>query len=163
MIYRLIKQDDTWMDTLSVSILNEIISLYAIIWQNARAFHWNVKWPHFSEYHEFFWEIYNYLSERIDDLAERIKALDGAPFCKYSQYLEATSLIKKQFNIDIIEREFSKDMMTALMEDFEVLSYTLWEKIKLIEKDNVSQDLLIQEKYEIDKFLWKLRAFSEEK
>ena len=53
-------------------------------------------------------------------------------------------------------------MMTALMEDFEVLSYTLWEKIKLIEKDNVSQDLLIQEKFEIDKFLWKLRAFSEE-
>jgi starvation-inducible DNA-binding protein len=47
-------------------------SLYQI---KLKQFHWNVKGPQFSQYHELFEEMYISLTEVIDDTAERIRAL----------------------------------------------------------------------------------------
>ena len=55
----------------------------------AHGFHWNVKGPLFSQFHEFFGEIYEDANDAIDPLAENIRKLNfDAPF-QLSQFMES--------------------------------------------------------------------------
>lgn len=52
-----------------------------IMYFKAHAAHWNVEGPMFSQYHEFFGDLYDELYGSVDDIAEHIRAIDGfAPF-----------------------------------------------------------------------------------
>ena len=66
--------------------LNELLSNYAIFYQNARGFHWNIKGEKFFELHLKFEELYNDLLIKIDEVAERILTLGYAPQHRYSNY-----------------------------------------------------------------------------
>jgi starvation-inducible DNA-binding protein len=60
------------MKTLN-TLLNDELTLYLQTW-NA---HWNVEGPHFAALHELFAQQYGELAGLIDEIAERIRALDG--------------------------------------------------------------------------------------
>lgn len=62
-----------------VDKLNQLLIDYQVHYQNLRLFHWNVKGPMFFILHEKFEELYLEAAERIDEVAERILALDGTP------------------------------------------------------------------------------------
>ncbi|WP_404341854.1 Dps family protein [Pseudoalteromonas mariniglutinosa] len=81
-----------------VASLNTLLSCYQIQYMNARGFHWNIKGRNFFELHIKFEEIYNLLLEKVDEIAERILTLDGAPVHAFSHYLEI-SKIKEAQNI----------------------------------------------------------------
>jgi starvation-inducible DNA-binding protein len=56
------------------SLENLLANIYAT-YSLAQLFHWNVTGPNFKSLHELFEEIYTDLAIRLDDTAERIRAL----------------------------------------------------------------------------------------
>lgn len=75
------KQKDMETQTQSsvVTKLNQLLINYQVHYQNLRLFHWNVKGPFFFVLHEKFEELYREAAEKIDEVAERILALQGIP------------------------------------------------------------------------------------
>lgn len=43
----------------------------------AHSFHWNVEGIHFSQYHDFFSDLYKDLHSAVDPMAEQLRALDA--------------------------------------------------------------------------------------
>lgn len=75
-----------------VTSLNGLLSTYQIQYMNARGFHWNVKGPNFFELHTKFEEIYNDLLMKVDEIAERILTIEGAPLHAYSDYMSQSKI-----------------------------------------------------------------------
>jgi len=78
--------------------LNELLSNYAIFYQNVRGFHWNIRGEKFFELHVKFEELYNDLQLKIDEIAERVLTLGGTPYHTHAMFLE-TSSVKPAENI----------------------------------------------------------------
>lgn len=64
---------ETVVVSLKIALANTF-SMYA----KAHAYHWNVQGPLFSQYHDFFGDLYEELHAAVDPLAEEIRML-GAP------------------------------------------------------------------------------------
>ena len=60
---------------------------------NARRYHWMVAGPHFRDYHLRFSDLYEAVDATIDELAERVRMLDGTPITAPSQ-MESLSVVK---------------------------------------------------------------------
>ncbi|MBS1766731.1 MAG: DNA starvation/stationary phase protection protein [Acidobacteria bacterium] len=60
---------------------------------NARRYHWMVSGPHFRDYHLRFSDLYEAVDATIDELAERVRMLDGTPITAPSQ-MESLSVVK---------------------------------------------------------------------
>ncbi|MBL6663114.1 MAG: DNA starvation/stationary phase protection protein [Flavobacteriales bacterium] len=83
--------DSKKCEKLAVS-LNELLSNYSILYQNARGYHWNIQGDKFFELHLKFEELYNDLFVKIDDIAERILTLGHKPQHQFSNYIQQTSI-----------------------------------------------------------------------
>jgi len=75
--------------------LNELLATYQVYYQNLRGFHWNIQGPRFFDLHTKFEELYDESAINIDDVAERILALDGVPLHSFKQYLEVSKITAK--------------------------------------------------------------------
>ena len=73
------KDMETQTQSSVVTKLNQLLINYQVHYQNLRLFHWNVKGPFFFVLHEKFEELYREAAEKIDEVAERILALQGIP------------------------------------------------------------------------------------
>jgi starvation-inducible DNA-binding protein len=60
-----------------IEILNKILCDENIIYIKTKNYHWNVVGQDFSERHAFFREQYEAIDEIIDEIAERIRDLNG--------------------------------------------------------------------------------------
>ncbi|ODT56569.1 MAG: DNA starvation/stationary phase protection protein [Paludibacter sp. 47-17] len=78
----------------TVNGLQQLLADFQVFYTNLRGFHWNVKGKNFFQLHARFEEMYNDVSEKIDEIAERILMLDGVPAHNFSQYL-AVSKVKE--------------------------------------------------------------------
>ena len=72
--------------------LNELLSNYTVLYQNARGYHWNIQGDKFFELHLKFEELYNDLFVKIDEIAERILTLVHKPQHQFSYYIKSTSI-----------------------------------------------------------------------
>lgn len=68
--------------------LNDLLADYHIFYQNVRGFHWNVRGNDFFILHEKFEELYTWLYQSIDELAERVLMIGYMPTHAYSDYLK---------------------------------------------------------------------------
>ena len=59
--------------------LNAELATAFVLSFNAKRYHWTVTGPHFRDYHLRFEELYNAADGTVDELAERIRMLGGAP------------------------------------------------------------------------------------
>src|ERR687889_2043862 len=71
-----------------IEILNRELCDEYILYIKTKNYHWNVVGPDFSERHAFFRGQYETLDEIIDEVAERIRDLNGKSLGTYSEYLE---------------------------------------------------------------------------
>lgn len=68
------------MNPLQVSLTIALANTY-VMYFKAHSYHWNVEGMFFPQFHNFFGELYSELYGSVDDLAERIRTVDGyAPF-----------------------------------------------------------------------------------
>jgi starvation-inducible DNA-binding protein len=75
--------------------LNVLLASYSIFYQNVRGYHWNLKGGNFFELHLKFEELYNMLSTKIDDIAERIVTIGYAANHNFSDYKLESKVLER--------------------------------------------------------------------
>lgn len=138
------------VDALKVALADSYV--FAVKAQN---YHWNVTGPHFSEYHEFFGELYGEVTGGIDIIAESIRTLDAYSPGSMKRFLELTT-IEEATNIPD-----GLVMLSKLANDNErvlaslAAAYDLCEKHKHFGISNILQDRITAHQ----KHGWMLRSF----
>jgi starvation-inducible DNA-binding protein len=83
-----------------------------VMYFKAHAFHWNVEGIHFSQYHDFFADLYADLIGAVDPLAENIRKLGAyAPTGLNELYTHAT------INDSTLKGDSVKEMLASLVMD----------------------------------------------
>jgi starvation-inducible DNA-binding protein len=117
-------------------------------------FHWNVKGPMFQTLHLMFEQQYNELALAVDQIAERIRALDYPAPGTYAEYVKLSS-IRETAGVPKAE-----EMIKLLVEGQEAVVRTARSVFPAVEKanDEPSADLLTQRMQIHEKTAWMLRS-----
>lgn len=75
-----------------VDALQQLLADYQVYYTNLRGFHWNITGHGFFTLHSKFEEMYDDVSEKVDEIAERILMLGGTPANKFSDYLQQANV-----------------------------------------------------------------------
>ena len=73
-------------------ILSTLLADQYVLAMKARKYHWNVVGPLFNALHEFFETHYSLLDKMVDQVAERIRALDNSAPGTMTEFLKSTEL-----------------------------------------------------------------------
>ncbi|CAH0346787.1 DNA starvation/stationary phase protection protein [Bacillus sp. CECT 9360] len=138
-----------------VKVINKEISNFSLLYTKLHNFHWFVNGPHFFELHTKLEELYNESSTNIDELAERLLAMEEKPVATIKEYMELTTLE------EATGKEKTDDMVQSVINDFEKVSKEFDEAIELSDKaeDVVTSDMLTGMKKSLNKHSWMLRAY----
>ncbi len=136
-----------------VRLLADTYTLYL----RTRNFHWNVKGPLFQQLHTLFQEQYTELAQAVDQIAERIRALDTRAPGTYAEYSMLTSI---QETLGAMSAE---DMLRALLVSHQVVVQTARKVIPaaMEVEDDASVDVAIQRIQSHEKASWMLRSILE--
>lgn len=138
-----------------IKLLNGVLADAHVLYIKTRNFHWNVTGPNFSALHKFFEAQYKQLEEAIDEIAERVRALNGVALGSMEEFLKEASL--KENNGKLID---SSTMIARLLKDHEAVIVKLRQDVDLCEKyeDMGTSDFLTGLLQEHEKMAWMLRS-----
>lgn len=138
--------------------LDVLLADYQVLYQKLRAFHWNVEGQDFYRLHEKFEEFYDAVNLRVDDIAERIRALGSYPTGTYSEQLVNARLSEDE------GRSSATDMVRTLVSDYEELKGYLTSAIEQAEEagDTTTVNLLEEFVDAQEETLWMLRSYLNE-
>jgi starvation-inducible DNA-binding protein len=139
-----------------IEILNKILCDENIIYIKTKNYHWNVIGQDFSERHALFREQYEAIDEIIDEVAERIRDLNGKSLGTYSEYLHHCRLKE-------VPGEYPNDvtMISNLLADHEQIIRILRKDADRCDDeyhDMGTNDFLIGTMEKHEKMAWMLRA-----
>ena len=106
-----------------VDSLNGLLADLTVLYIKARNFHWNVEGTHFFSLHAEFEKLYTSLSNDIDLVAERVRALGGIAVGTMAQYLELTALKETSGT------PLATSMVSELSDDYEHMVSSLRRKV----------------------------------
>ena len=134
--------------------LNQALAETAVATMLAQNYHWNVTGMHFSQLHELFQEIYEDHFPAQDDLAERIKALDGHADGNLARMVARSTIAEQSGEAGATE------MLEAMTRAETTLAATLKSCGELAARhgDTLTEDLCIGRGQIHEKFAWILRA-----
>jgi len=141
----------------TIQHLNTLLSEYQVYYQNLRALHWNVRGKHFFELHAKFEELYLAAQNTIDEIAERILALNGRPLHTLTHYLEHRT-------IDVAENISSaEDAADIILNNLLILFNRSRDGLAEAaeQNDEGTVDLLSSIIHQLEKDAWMFRAFRE--
>lgn len=137
-----------------VEALNQCVAETAVATMLAQNFHWNVTGMAFGPLHALFQTIYEDHFIAQDDLAERVKALEG--------HAEGTlgGMLKRSKVAEAEGVPAAEEMIRLLKEAQETLAETLAGAGELAanQGDTLTEDLCIERGRTHEKFAWILRA-----
>ncbi|MDJ0694188.1 Dps family protein [Mastigocoleus sp. MO_188.B34] len=113
-----------------INLLNHDLADAYVLLVKTKKYHWDVVGPQFRTLHEMWGEQYETLTENIDSIAERVRALGGYPIGTMQGFLEITTLKENPENLPL-----ATQMVESLVEDHEQIIRNLREHI-----DNCSED-----------------------
>ncbi len=137
-----------------IEAITQTLAETAVATMKAQNFHWNVTGMAFGPLHDLFQKIYEDHFEAQDELAERIKALDGHADGQFAVYLKRSSIKESDGRLS------AEAMVKMLAEDQETLAATSRALAELADKhgDMITNDLAIERGEKHEKFAWMLRA-----
>ena len=138
-----------------VQVLNKQISNWNVLYVKLHNFHWYVSGPQFFTLHTKFQELYEEAALYIDDLAERILALQGKPTATMREYLSLASVKEP------VGGENATQMVEAVIADYTTIIAELKEGIEQAQeaKDETTGDMLLGIHTALEKHVWMLRSF----
>ena len=77
-----------------ISQMKVILATSFSFYLKAHNYHWNVTGPNFTQYHEFFGDIYTDVWESLDTTAEEIRKLGSFVPGSLTRYLEISRISK---------------------------------------------------------------------
>ena len=139
-----------------VDSLQQLLADYQVFYTNLRGFHWNIKGNQFFVLHKQYEEMYNNVSEKADELAERILMLGGEPVNKFSEYLKVAR-VKEVSGVS----SASESLKNVL----DTYSYFIGEERKLLAlaselADEATVALMSDYLKEQEKLVWMLVAYT---
>lgn len=139
----------------TVQELQQLLADMHVLYMNMRGFHWNIEGNKFFSLHKLFEEIYDGLSEQIDEVAERILMLGENPESKYSNYLKIANIKEAGLVQD------TKHTIEGTLDGFKVLVAQMRKVADVAAEsdDKVSEDLMIGFIEGYEKQIWMLVAF----
>lgn len=143
------------VDKRVVEKLNQLLINYQVHYQNLRLFHWNVKGHLFFTLHEKFEELYTEAAVKIDEVAERILALEGTPKGSLKNILSNADIESRD---DVLE---ANDMVQAIVKANKVLIKNLDGVLKQASEveDEGTIDIFTSYIQELQKQNWMLNSF----
>ena len=96
--------------------LNLLLSNLNVLYRKLQNFHWYVKGKDFFPVHAKLEELYDYVNEAVDEVAEHLLMIGGKPKASLKEFLEAAS-IKEAESKSIV----SSDVFKEVLNDFELL------------------------------------------
>ena len=138
-----------------VKAVNQQVANWTVLYVKLHNFHWYIKGKNFFTLHAKFEELYNEANVHVDELAERILALEAKPVATMKEVLETSSLE------EATGKENEEQMVQSVVEDLEKMVDELQEAIELAEeaKDEGTGDMLIAVKQSLKKHIWMLKAY----
>ena len=142
-----------------VGILDALLADEYVLYTKTRNYHWNVVGPHFNDYHKAFEEQYDGLSDDVDEIAERIRALGSKVSSSLGEFQKNSQLSEHPE-----EYPDANTMASNLLNDHEIVIRTIRENIPKIGDtygDVGTEDFLtgLMEKHE--KTAWMIRSILE--
>ncbi|NMO95533.1 Dps family protein [Paenibacillus lemnae] len=136
-------------------MLNQQVSNLNVLYVKLHNYHWYVSGEQFYSLHVKFEELYNEVTLKMDEAAERLLSIKGRPAATMKEYLEMATIQEAAGNED------TRGMVQQLVEDFATLSEELQEGIEMAEEaeDMPTSDMLTGFKADFEKHMWMLRSF----
>lgn len=136
-------------------LLNREVANFNVLYVKIHNFHWYVKGEQFFALHVKFEELYDDITLKMDEVAERLLAIKGSPAATMKEYLEIATIQ------EATGKEDTRGMVQSLIEDFATVSEELTEGIELAEEasDQPTADLLTGIRADLEKHQWMLRSF----
>ncbi|MNE92294.1 DNA protection during starvation protein 2 [compost metagenome] len=102
-----------------------------------------------------FEELYDDVTLKMDEVAERLLSIKGKPAATLKEYLEIGTIQ------EATGKEDTRGMVQTLIEDFATVAEELTEGIELAEQasDQPTADLFIKIRTDLEKNQWMLRSF----
>lgn len=125
-----------------------------VLLTKTQGFHWNVTGPQFYSLHKLFEEQYNDLFAAVDELAERVRALNAyAP-------ISTSEMVKNSGITESTKVPSAEDMVRDLVKGHEYVAEAIRTAIKAAEEasDDATADILTGRLEAHDKFAWMLRS-----
>ena len=137
------------------SELNLQIANWSVLYTKLHRFHWFVKGPLFFTLHAKFEELYDESALVVDQVAERLLAIQGEPIATMKEYLETASIQES------INETKASDMVDTLVKDYTQINESLKQLAELAEAENdtITNDLAVGLIEKIDTHLWMLNAY----
>lgn len=136
-------------DALNVQLAN-----WTVLYVKLHHFHWYVTGPHFPVLHAKFEELYDMAALRLDELAERILAIEGRPVSTMKECLAIATIQEADKTND------ENDMLAATIDDLQVLIKGLKEASIDADEgyDTATSDLLTSQVEALQKQVWMLKS-----
>lgn len=135
--------------------LNTLLADSTVFYQKLRHYHWNVRGPRFFELHAKFEQIYEKWASFIDQIAERVIALDAVPLHTLESVLDNATLKEDPKVSD------GTQMVSKTLADLNALRASLNHLIEAAEKesDRTTVNLLDDLGDAIEGDVWMLKAW----
>lgn len=138
--------------------LNDVLADTYMLYMKTHAYHWNVVGPQFHTLHIMFEEQYREMWAALDEIAERVRALDvftpasGAAFAEKSEIAKADE-----------GKVSAQTMISTLLNDHETLIRRARAALETAgdANDAASEDLLTVRIQTHEKTAWMLRALTQ--
>jgi starvation-inducible DNA-binding protein len=142
-----------------IELLNRDLANSYLLLIKTKKFHWDVVGPQFRSLHELWEEQYQTLTETIDSIAERVRALGGFPVGTAKGFVEYASIQEQADNVPL-----ATEMVAQLVEDHELIIRNLREHIDRCSDefhDEGTADFLTGLMEGHEEMAWMLRSFIE--
>lgn len=138
-----------------LNVVNKQVADWTVLYVKLHNYHWYVKGKDFFTLHEKFEELYTETATYIDDLAERMLALNGQPVATMKECLEISSIQEAEGN------ESAEQMVKNLYDDFSNIAEELKQGMELAGEvgDETTGDMLLAIHQSIEKHNWMLKAY----
>jgi starvation-inducible DNA-binding protein len=138
-----------------ISTVNKQIANWTVLYVKLHNYHWFVKGSNFFTLHEKFEELYSEAAVHIDELAERLLALEGAPVGTMRECLQLSSIK------EAAGHETAEQMVQSIYDDFSMLAEELKGGMDLAGEvgDETTGDMLLAIHQSLEKHNWMLKSF----
>lgn len=136
-------------------LLNKQIANWSLLYVKFHNYHWYVKGNQFFTLHTKFEELYNEAGQHVDELAERLLAIGGAPIATMKAFLEHSTLKEASC------MESSAQMVETIIEDFSIMIGELKEGMNTAQEadDETTSDILLAIHTGLEKHRWMLQSY----
>ncbi|MBU5595480.1 DNA starvation/stationary phase protection protein [Amphibacillus sp. MSJ-3] len=137
--------------------LNTLVATQGVLFTKLHQHHWYVKGNHFFTLHEKFEELYDEANDYFDEFAERLLTIGGKPYSTLQEFIDHSIIEESPYTNEVSQ----VDMVQSVLDDFDLLVKELYKGIELAgeAEDNVTEDLYIGYKTDLEKHMWMLRAY----